>query len=190
MSDKLCKLYKNILSEIGEDAKREGLLETPGRAARAMEFFTTGYTLDLNTVTNNAVFEAENDDIVVVKNIEIFSLCEHHMVPFFGVLHVAYIPDKHILGLSKFARLAEVFARRLQVQERLTGDIAEAINKVLKPKGLAVVVECKHMCMMMRGCQQTQSATVTRKVIGEMAKPQNLNFFLSSIGGQSCRICT
>jgi GTP cyclohydrolase I len=159
-------LIKNLLSEIGEDPEREGLLNTPKRVAKAYEFLTSGYSKDIDQVLNNAIFHEKYDEMVLVKNIDFYSLCEHHMLPFYGKVHVAYIPNGKILGLSKIPRVVEVFARRLQVQERMTQEIADTIEKYLQPKGVAVVSEAYHMCMMMRGVEKQNSSATASAVHG------------------------
>ncbi len=160
-------MYEKILKDLGEDPTREGLLRTPYRAEKAMRFLTSGYTSNVEELVNGALFAAENDDMVVVKNIEYYSLCEHHMLPFFGRVHVAYLPDKKIIGLSKIPRIIDVFARRLQVQERITQQIADTLMEVLEPRGVAVVSEAQHFCMMMRGVEKQCSSTVTSAMLGE-----------------------
>ncbi|KAI9926167.1 hypothetical protein ASPWEDRAFT_43543 [Aspergillus wentii DTO 134E9] len=162
----LADAARKVLQHIGEDPDREGLVKTPDRYAKALLFFTKGYSEDVNEVANDAVFEVDHHDLVLVKDIDIFSMCEHHMVPFMGKIHIGYIPNGRVLGLSKLARIAEVFARRLQVQERLTQQVADAIEQVLQPKGVAVVVECTHMCMVMRGVQKTGAMTITYSMTG------------------------
>eukprot|EP00055_Hartaetosiga_balthica_P001841 m.2014 g.2014 ORF g.2014 m.2014 type:complete len:205 (-) comp1698_c0_seq1:360-974(-) len=157
---------KELLVCIGEDPDRNGLLDTPKRVAKAMEFFTRGYTQIPKNITNDAIFPEDHDDMVVVKDIEFFSLCEHHLVPFYGKVHIGYLPSKKVLGLSKFARIVDLFARRLQVQERLTRQIASVIMEVLEPTGCGVIVEAKHMCMMMRGVQKTSTSTTTSTMVG------------------------
>lgn len=164
--EKLKNLVSDLLLEIGENPKREGLLSTPKRVAKAYEFLTSGYKKDIDEVLNNAIFNEKYDEMVLVKNIDFYSLCEHHMLPFFGKVHVAYIPNGKIVGLSKIPRIVEVFARRLQVQERMTQQIADTINKYLEPKGVAVVSEASHMCMMMRGVEKQNSSATSSAVHG------------------------
>jgi GTP cyclohydrolase IA len=160
------RMVEAQLALLGEDASREGLRRTPVRVARAMRWLTRGYELDVQRVVGNAVFEADTQNMVMVRDIELYSLCEHHMLPFFGKAHVAYIPDRQIVGLSKLPRIVEVFARRLQVQERLTEQIATAVETVLKPKGVGVVIEAYHLCMMMRGVEKQNSKTITSSLRG------------------------
>ena len=174
--------YERILREIGEDTEREGLLKTPDRAAKAMLFLTQGYRQDAVEILKSAMFRETYSEMVIIKDIELYSLCEHHMLPFFGKAHVAYIPDGNIVGLSKIPRVVDVFARRLQVQERLTDDIVECINQTLKPKGVAVVIEAAHMCMMMRGVQKQNSVTTTSGFRGQFEKIETRNEFLKLIG--------
>lgn len=173
--------YLNIIDEIGEDVDREGLLKTPERAAKAMLFLTQGYKQDAVEILKSAMFQEDYDDMVIIKDIELYSLCEHHMLPFFGKAHIAYIPNGYIVGLSKIPRVVDVFARRLQVQERLTHDILECINNTLKPKGVAVVIEASHMCMMMRGVQKQNSVTTTSGFRGQFEKIETRNEFLKLI---------
>lgn len=152
-------LIAELLTGLGEDVTREGLLKTPARVDRSLRFLTSGYALKLGSVVNGALFQAEGSEVIVVRDIEFYSLCEHHMLPFFGRAHIAYLPDRTILGLSKFARIVDMFARRLQVQERLTDELAGAVDEVLSPKGVAVITEASHLCMMMRGVQKQGSTT-------------------------------
>jgi GTP cyclohydrolase I len=158
--------YREILKELGEDPNREGLVKTPHRAAEAMKFLTRGYHQDLKKLLNGAIFEEDYDDMVIVRDIEFYSLCEHHILPFFGKAHVAYIPKGKIVGISKIARIVDMFARRLQVQERLTLEVARAIEEALDPKGVAVVTEAKHMCMLMRGVEKQNSMVTSSHVTG------------------------
>lgn len=173
--------YSSIINEIGEDSTREGLLKTPERAAKAMLFLTQGYKQDAVEILQGAMFKESYDDMVIIKDIELYSLCEHHMLPFFGKAHIAYIPNGYIVGLSKIPRVVDVFARRLQVQERLTHDILECLNDTLKPKGVAVVIEASHMCMMMRGVQKQNSVTTTSGFRGQFEKIETRNEFLKLI---------
>lgn len=166
--DKLANAVRTIFECIGEDPSREGLLQTPDRYAKALMFFTKGYEENVRNLVNGAVFQEDHDELVIVRDIELFSLCEHHMVPFIGRMHIGYIPNQRVLGLSKLARLAEMFARRLQVQERLTKQVALAISEVLKPQGVGVVMESSHLCMVMRGVQKTGATTTTSCMLGAM----------------------
>lgn len=174
--------YKNIINVVGEDSSREGLIKTPERAAKAMNFLTQGYTQDASAIINSALFKEEYSEMVIVKDIELYSMCEHHMLPFFGKVHIAYIPNGYVVGLSKLPRVVEVFARRLQVQERLTDEILHAIHDNLQPHGVAVVIEAAHMCMMMRGVQKQNSTTTTSAFTGEFRKAETRAEFMSLIG--------
>ncbi|HEA29972.1 MAG TPA: GTP cyclohydrolase I FolE [Leeuwenhoekiella sp.] len=173
--------FASIITDLGEDVTREGIQKTPERAAKAMMYLTQGYTMNAEEILKSAMFAEDYNEMVIVKNIELYSLCEHHMLPFFGKAHIAYIPDGHIVGLSKLPRVVDVFARRLQVQERLTHDILECINDTLKPQGVAVVIEASHMCMMMRGVQKQNSTTTTSGFRGQFEKIETRNEFLKLI---------
>ncbi|XP_050808699.1 GTP cyclohydrolase 1 [Gopherus flavomarginatus] len=162
----LAAAYTTILRSLGEDPERQGLLRTPWRAATAMQFFTKGYQETISDVLNDAIFDEDHDEMVIVKDIDMFSLCEHHLVPFVGKVHIGYLPNKQVLGLSKLARIVEIYSRRLQVQERLTKQIAVAITEALQPTGVGVVIEATHMCMVMRGVQKMNSKTVTSTMLG------------------------
>ena len=176
--------YEDILQLLGENKKREGLLKTPERAAKAMKFLTEGYEQDPKQILQSAMFEESYDEMVIVKEIELYSLCEHHMLPFFGKAHIAYIPNGHIVGLSKIPRVVDVFARRLQVQERLTEQILDCINNTLQPRGVAVVIEASHMCMMMRGVQKQNSMTTTSGFRGAFKDTDTRNEFLKLISSR------
>ncbi len=173
--------YYTILEKIGENPNRDGLLKTPERAAKAMQFLTHGYDLDPKKILNSAKFKEEYSEMVIVKDIELYSLCEHHMLPFFGKAHVAYIPNGHIVGLSKIPRVIDAFSRRLQVQERLTHQVLHCIQETLNPLGVAVVMEARHMCMMMRGVQKQNSVTTTSAFTGEFRNVETRNEFLNLI---------
>jgi GTP cyclohydrolase I len=173
---------RSILTQIGEDPSREGLLNTPKRVDRALRFLTSGYRMNADEVLNGALFDVAYDEMVIVRDIELFSLCEHHLLPFFGKCHVAYIPKGRIVGLSKIPRLVDMYARRLQVQERLTTQIAETINEKIKPRGVAVVIEAQHLCMIMRGVEKQNSVAVTSSMLGAFKDDQNTrNEFLNLI---------
>jgi len=159
-------LYKNLLLKIGEDPEREGLMNTPHRATEALKFLTQGYDQKLENVINNAIFSVQDNHMVIVKDIELYSLCEHHILPFFGKCHIGYIPEGKVLGVSKLARIVDLFARRLQIQERLTNQVAVSIMKTLAPEGVGVVIEAKHLCMMMRGVEKQNSCMVTSAMLG------------------------
>lgn len=183
--ERLTELYREILQALGEDPEREGLLKTPRRVAEAMAFLTRGYHQDVRDILNGAVFEEKYDEMVVVKDIEFQSICEHHLLPFFGSCHVAYIPHGKIIGLSKIARLVDVFARRLQVQERMTNEIADALQKALNPYGVGVVVEARHLCMIARGVEKQHSEVVTSAMLGIFrSKQATREEFLNLIRGK------
>ncbi|OED38876.1 GTP cyclohydrolase I FolE [Chromatiales bacterium (ex Bugula neritina AB1)] len=176
------KEFKKIIEQIGENPDREGLVKTPERAARAMTFLTQGYSQTLEEILNNAVFESDSDEMVIVKNIELYSMCEHHMLPFIGKCHVAYLPSGKVIGLSKVARIVDMYARRLQIQENLTKQIADAVQSVTNGQGVGVVVESKHLCMMMRGVEKQNSTMTTSVMLGRFKKNSNTrNEFLSLI---------
>jgi len=183
-TNRLIDSYNVILDKIGEDKEREGLLKTPERAAKAMQFLTQGYEMDAEAILKAAMFKEDYSEIVLVKDIEVYSMCEHHMLPFFGKAHVAYIPNGHIVGLSKIPRIIDVFARRLQVQERLTDDILKCIDKTLKPLGVAVIIEARHMCMMMRGVQKQNSVTTTSAFTGQFEKEETRSEFLNLVSSK------
>ncbi|HEX8924748.1 MAG TPA: GTP cyclohydrolase I FolE [Terriglobales bacterium] len=174
-------LVREMLVRLGEDPTREGLEKTPERVRKAMEFLTSGYKGDPLQVLNNALFTVNYDEMVIVKDIEMFSMCEHHMLPFFGKVHIAYIPNGKVIGLSKLPRLVEVFSRRLQVQERMTTQIAEAIQEVIQPQGVGVVIDARHLCMMMRGVEKQHSSAVTSAMLGVFRETDTRNEFLSLI---------
>jgi len=172
MSDDLSKHYKAIIEELGEDSSREGLLDTPKRAAKAMQYLTRGYDQNLESIVNGAVFESDNDQMVIIKDVELYSLCEHHLLPFIGKCHIAYLPNGKVLGLSKFARIVDMFAQRFQIQENLTRQVADAVQEVTDAKGVAVIIESKHMCMMMRGVQKQNSVMNTSVMLGAFRQSQ------------------
>jgi len=182
MHDDLKQSYQSILTAVGEDPNREGLLDTPKRAAKAMAFLTKGYHETLDEITNNAVFSSDADDMVLIQDIELYSMCEHHLLPFVGKCHIAYIPSGKVLGLSKFARIVDMFARRLQIQEQLTHQIAQAVEEVTHAKGVGVIVEAKHMCMMMRGVEKQNSKMRTSVMLGNFRHdPKTRNEFLQLV---------
>jgi GTP cyclohydrolase I len=179
----LSDLYSQVITELGEDVNREGLLDTPKRAAKAMQFLTSGYEQSLEDIVNNAVFSSDNDEMVVISDIEMYSMCEHHMLPFIGKVHIGYLPNGNVLGLSKFARITDMFSRRLQIQENLTKQIAEAVQEVTGARGVAVVIEARHMCMMMRGVQKQNSSMSTSVMLGSFREsPATRSEFLRLIG--------
>src|SRR5271157_3343859 len=177
---------RSILSQIGEDANREGLVRTPERAEKALRFLTSGYEVDIDRIVNGALFTHECDEMVIVKDIEFYSMCEHHLLPFFGKMHVAYLPNKKVIGLSKIPRIVDMFARRLQLQERLTRQIAETLQRVLEPRGVGVICEARHFCMMMRGVEKQHSGTVTSAMLGAFrAQKETRDEFLSLVSQRS-----
>ena len=176
------KVYADLLTNLGEDIQRDGLLKTPGRAAKAMEFLTKGYDEKLEDIVNEAVFDSDNDQMVIVKDIEMYSLCEHHLLPFVGKAHIAYLPQGKVIGLSKLARITDMYARRLQIQENLTKQIAEAVQEVTGARGVAVVIEAQHFCMMMRGVQKQNSSTISSMMLGTFREdPRTREEFLNLI---------
>ncbi|KAJ4388903.1 GTP cyclohydrolase 1 [Gnomoniopsis smithogilvyi] len=180
---KMCGAVRTLLECVGEDVNREGVLATPERYAKAMLFFTRGYQQNVRDIVNGAIFKEGHNEMVIVKDIEIFSMCEHHLVPFTGKMHIGYIPDQSVIGISKLPRIAEMFARRLQIQERLTKEVANAIMEVLKPQGVAVVMESSHLCMVMRGVEKTSTSTITSCVLGCFEQREKTrNEFLTLIG--------
>ena len=185
----LSKAYANIIDGVGENLSREGLIDTPKRAAKAMAYLTRGYEQSLKEVINGAIFSCDNDDLVLVKNIEFFSLCEHHMLPFFGRCHIGYLPNGKVLGLSKLARIVDMYARRLQIQESLTRQIADAVDEVLSPRGVAVTISATHLCMMMRGIEKQSSETTTAAMLGEFRESRTARAeFLQQLGMSSSTI--
>jgi GTP cyclohydrolase I len=176
---------KAVLAGLGEDAEREGLLRTPERAEKALRFLTSGYSTDVRQIVNGALFNVKYDEMVIVKDIEFFSLCEHHLLPFFGKMHVAYLPNERVIGLSKIPRIVDVFARRLQIQERLTQQIAETIQELVSPRGVGVICEARHFCMMMRGVEKQHSGTVTSAMLGSFrTNKESRDEFLSLVGSR------
>ena len=178
---------KEVIKALGEDPEREGLAHTPDRVDKALRYLTSGYSTDVNQIVNGALFDVEYDEVVIVRDIEFFSLCEHHMLPFFGKVHVAYLPDSKVIGLSKIPRIVDVFARRLQIQERLTQQIAETLQDLLKPKGVAVVCEARHFCMMMRGVEKQHSGAITSAMLGAFRDNKETRNELLSLIGQRAR---
>ena len=172
LSHRLSHHYKEILEALGENSSREGLVDTPKRAAKAMQFLTKGYQQSLEEIVNGAIFESDNDEMIIIKDVELYSLCEHHLLPFIGKCHIAYLPDGKVLGLSKFARIVDMFARRLQIQENLTRQIADAVLQITGAKGVAVIIESKHMCMMMRGVEKQNSSMNTSVMLGAFRESQ------------------
>lgn len=182
--ESLSKLYKNVITDLGEDVTREGLEKTPERVAKAMQFLTHGYDLDPAQIIKSAMFTEDHTQMVIVKDIEVYSMCEHHMLPFFGKAHIAYIPNGKIVGLSKIPRIVDAFARRMQVQERLTDQIKDCLNDTLNPLGVAVVIEAQHMCMQMRGIEKQNSFTTTSSFVGAFEKDSTRKEFISLISNK------
>ncbi|HEX4749161.1 MAG TPA: GTP cyclohydrolase I FolE [Bryobacteraceae bacterium] len=176
---------REVLKSLGEDPEREGLLRTPERAEKALQYLTSGYTTDINKIVNGALFDVQYDEVVIVRDIEFFSMCEHHMLPFFGKMHVAYLPGEKVIGLSKIPRIVDVFARRLQIQERLTRQVAETLQDLLSPRGVAVICEARHFCMMMRGVEKQHSGAVTSAMLGAFRDNKETRHELLSLLGRS-----
>ncbi|MCL7940842.1 GTP cyclohydrolase I FolE [Halomonas sp. ATCH28] len=185
MTEELANHYRRIIHELGEDPDREGLRDTPKRAAKAMQFLNRGYTQSLEEIVNGAVFESETDEMVLVKDIELYSMCEHHLLPFIGKCHIAYLPSGKVLGLSKFARIVDMYARRMQIQENLTRQIAEAVQRVTEARGVAVVIEARHLCMMMRGVEKQNSSMTSSVMLGAFREKQSTRQeFLTLVNGR------
>ncbi|MGI8742621.1 MAG: GTP cyclohydrolase I FolE [Bryobacteraceae bacterium] len=181
--ESISSMMRKILGKIGEDPGREGLVRTPERAEKALRFLTSGYEVDVNELVNGALFTHECDEMVIVKDIEFFSMCEHHLLPFFGMMHVAYLPRKKVIGLSKIPRIVDAFARRLQLQERLTRQVAQTLQEVLQPRGVGVICEARHFCMMMRGVEKQHSGTITSAMLGGFReRKETRDEFLSLVG--------
>jgi GTP cyclohydrolase IA len=177
---------REVLIELGEDPAREGLANTPQRVEKALHYLTSGYSANLDQIVNGALFDVKYDEVVIVRDIEFFSMCEHHMLPFFGKIHVAYLPDKKVIGLSKLPRIVDVFARRLQIQERLTQEVAETLQNLIQPRGVAVICEARHFCMMMRGVEKQHSGAITSAMLGAFRdNRETRNELLSLLGGRS-----
>jgi GTP cyclohydrolase IA len=184
--ESIADLMQKILLKIGEDPERPGLVRTPQRADKALRFLTSGYETDIQSIVNGALFEEKCDEMVVVKDIEFYSMCEHHLLPFFGTMHVAYLPNNRLIGLSKIPRIVDMFARRLQLQERLTHQVAETLNEVLRPKGVGVICEARHFCMMMRGVEKQHSGTVTSAMLGGFReRKETRDEFLSLVSARN-----
>ncbi|MCE8034749.1 MAG: GTP cyclohydrolase I FolE [Halomonas sp.] len=185
MNEELANHYRQIILELGEDPSREGLRDTPKRAAKAMQFLTRGYSQTLEEIINGAVFESETDEMVLIKDIELYSMCEHHLLPFIGKCHIAYLPNGKVLGLSKFARIVDMYARRMQIQENLTRQIAEAVLQVTGARGVAVVIEARHLCMMMRGVEKQNSSMTSSVMLGTFRDNQpTRQEFLTLVSGR------
>ena len=180
--DRVSEAYLEILKDLGENPSREGLLKTPQRASKALRFLTSGYQTNLDEIVNGALFDVKTSGMVIVRDIEFYSLCEHHLLPFFGKMHIAYLPGKKVIGLSKLPRIVDMFARRLQVQEQLTEQVAQAVTEILEPKGVGVIAEARHFCMMMRGVGKQHSGTITSTMLGEFrSKKATRDEFLSLV---------
>ena len=185
----LSRIVRELLTQLGEDPERDGLVRTPQRTARALVELTSGYQMDAGAILNGALFDVTYDEMVIVKDIEMFSLCEHHLLPFFGKVHVAYLPGRKVIGLSKVARLIEMYARRLQIQERLTNQIAQTIQEAIDPKGVGVIIEAKHLCMIMRGVEKQHSSAVTSSMLGAFRdNPKTREEFLSLVSRSTDRM--
>jgi GTP cyclohydrolase I len=178
---------REVLTSLGEDPKRQGLLRTPERAEKALKYLTSGYSADIEKIVNGALFDVQYDEVVIVRDIEFFSMCEHHILPFFGKMHVAYLPGDKVIGLSKIPRIVDVFARRLQIQERLTQQIAETLQELLSPRGVAVICEARHFCMMMRGVEKQHSGAITSAMLGAFRDNKETRNELLSLVGQRSR---
>lgn len=184
----IAELMRQILERLGEDTQREGLARTPLRCEKSLKFLTSGYSTDISQIVNGALFDVEFDEMVIVKDIEFFSLCEHHLLPFFGKAHVAYLPGERVIGLSKIPRIVDMFGRRLQVQERMTQQIAQTLEQVLAPRGVGVILEAQHLCMMMRGVEKQHSGTVTSSMLGAFRElKETRDEFLALVRHQSAR---
>nr|WP_228574554.1 GTP cyclohydrolase I FolE [Halomonas sp.] len=185
MNEELAGFYRQIILELGEDPNREGLRDTPKRAAKAMQFLTRGYSQTLEEIVNGAVFQSETDEMVLIKDIELYSMCEHHLLPFIGKCHIAYLPSGKVLGLSKFARIVDMYARRMQIQENLTRQVAEAVQQVTGARGVAVVIEARHLCMMMRGVEKQNSSMSSSMMLGAFRdNPTTRQEFLTLVSGR------
>jgi GTP cyclohydrolase IA len=179
---------RDVIRALGEDPERQGLINTPERIEKALRYLTSGYSADLNEIVNGALFEVKYDEVVIVRDIEFFSMCEHHMLPFFGKIHVAYLPETRVIGLSKIPRIVDVFARRLQIQERLTQQVAETIQQLVEPKGVAVICEARHFCMMMRGVEKQHSGAITSAMLGAFRNNRETRNELLSLIGQRSKV--
>ena len=186
--ESISSMMRKILDQLGEDPSREGLIRTPDRAEKALRFLTSGYEVDIDQIVNGALFTRECDEMVIVRDIEFYSMCEHHLLPFFGTVHVAYLPKDKVIGLSKIPRIVDAFARRLQLQERLTQQIADTIKRVLEPRGVGVICEARHFCMMMRGVEKQHSGTITSAMLGDFRdRKETRDEFLSLVSNRSHR---